>query len=161
MTDFCRTPDSNFDALEDYDFEPHYHEWGDLRMHYLDEGPSDGPVMLLVHGMPTWSYLYRDFIPKLASAGFRCIAPDHFGFGKSDKPTDPYWYSIARHTEVLTSLATALDLSDITLVCQDWGGPYRSCAGGDDAGTILAFGDHEYVASPPRVSLLRGDKALE
>lgn len=123
MTDFCRTPDSNFDALEDYDFEPHYHEWGDLRMHYLDEGPSDGPVMLLVHGMPTWSYLYRDFIPKLASAGFRCIAPDHFGFGKSDKPTDPYWYSIARHTEVLTSLATALDLSDITLVCQDWGGP--------------------------------------
>ena len=63
MTDFCRTSDSNFDALEDYDFEPHYHEWGDLRMHYLDEGPSDGPVMLLVHGMPTWSYLYRDFIP--------------------------------------------------------------------------------------------------
>jgi len=123
MTDFYRTPESNFDKLKDYEFEPHYHEWGDLRMHYLDEGPKDGPVMLLVHGMPTWSYLYRDFIPKLSSAGFRSVVPDHFGFGKSDKPTDPYWYSIARHTEVLTSLITALDLRDITLVCQDWGGP--------------------------------------
>jgi len=123
MTDFYRTPESNFDKLNDYEFEPHYHEWGDLRMHYLDEGPKDGPVMLLVHGMPTWSYLYRDFIPKLSSAGFRCVVPDHFGFGKSDKPIDPYWYSIARHTEVLTSLITALDLRDITLVCQDWGGP--------------------------------------
>ena len=123
MTDFYRTPESNFDKLNDYEFEPHYLEWGDLRMHYLDEGPKDGPVMLLVHGMPTWSYLYRDFIPKLSSAGFRCVVPDHFGFGKSDKPIDPYWYSIARHTEVLTSLITALDLRDITLVCQDWGGP--------------------------------------
>ena len=123
MTDFYRTPESNFDKLNDYEFEPHYHEWGDLRMHYLDEGPKDGPVMLLVHGMPTWSYLYRDFIPKLSSAGFRCVVPDHFGFGKSDKPIDPYWYSIARHTEVLTSLIIALDLRDITLVCQDWGGP--------------------------------------
>jgi haloalkane dehalogenase len=123
MTDFYRTPESNFDKLNDYEFEPHYHEWGDLRMHYLDEGPKDGPVMLLVHGMPTWGYLYRDFIPKLSSAGFRCVVPDHFGFGKSDKPIDPYWYSIARHTEVLTSLITALDLRDITLVCQDWGGP--------------------------------------
>jgi haloalkane dehalogenase len=123
MTDFYRTPESNFDKLNDYEFEPHYHEWGDLRMHYLDEGPKDGPVMLLVHGMPTWSYLYRDFIPKLSSAGFRCVVPDHFGFGKSDKPIDPYWYSIARHTEVLTSLITALDLRDIALVCQDWGGP--------------------------------------
>ena len=123
MTDFCRTPDSNFDNLADYNFAPHFHQWGDLRMHYLDEGPTDAPVMLLMHGMPTWSYLYRDFIPKLVAAGYRCIAPDHLGFGKSDKPTDPYWYSIARHTEVLTSLITALDLGDITLVCQDWGGP--------------------------------------
>ena len=92
-------------------------------MHYLDEGPKDAPVMLLIHGMPTWSYLYRDFIPKLVAAGYRCIAPDHLGFGKSDKPKDPYWYSIARHTEVLTSLITELDLGNITLVCQDWGGP--------------------------------------
>ena len=79
--------------------------------------------MLLLHGMPTWSYLYRDVIPPLVAAGFRCIAPDHLGFGKSDKPGDLSWYSIARHTEVLTSLIGALDLRDITLVCQDWGGP--------------------------------------
>lgn len=123
MTDFVRTPDANFASLDGYAFEPHYHQWADLRVHYLDEGPRDGPVMLLVHGMPTWSYLYRDFIPDLVAAGFRCIVPDHLGFGRSDKPIDPHWYSIARHTEVLTSLIHELDLSDITLVCQDWGGP--------------------------------------
>ena len=123
MTDFIRTPHANFINLKDYPFQPHYHPWQDLRMHYLDEGPADGPVMLLMHGMPTWSYLYRDIIPVLVAAGYRCIAPDHLGFGKSDKPTDIHWYTIARHTEVMTSLITALDLKDITLVCQDWGGP--------------------------------------
>lgn len=123
MTDFVRTEDRHFDALTDWPFEPNYHHWKDLRVHYVDEGPADGPVMLLMHGMPTWAYLYRDIIPPLVEAGFRCIAPDHLGFGRSDKPTDASWYSIARHTEVLTSLITALDLTDITLVCQDWGGP--------------------------------------
>ena len=129
MTDFARTPDANFAQLSDYPFEPHYHQWADLRVHYLDEGQKgqegqeDAPVMLLLHGMPTWSYLYRDLIPVLVAAGYRCIVPDHLGFGRSDKPTDPNWYSIARHTEVLSSLITALDLKDITLVCQDWGGP--------------------------------------
>ncbi|MFT5443661.1 MAG: haloalkane dehalogenase [Myxococcota bacterium] len=123
MTEFVRTPDSNFSDLARFDFAPNYHTWKDLRMHYLDEGPKDGPVMLLLHGMPTWSYLYRDVIPVLVEAGYRCIAPDHLGFGRSDKPVDPHWYTIARHTEVLTSLITTLDLNDITLVCQDWGGP--------------------------------------
>ncbi len=123
MTEFLRTPDEHFVALDDYNFEPQYHQWQDLRMHYLDEGPRDGPVMLLMHGMPTWSYLYRDMIPILCAAGYRCIAPDHMGFGRSDKPTDIHWYTIARHTEILTSLINALDLQDITLVCQDWGGP--------------------------------------
>ena len=123
MTDFARTPEQNIEALSDYPFAAHYHEWADLRVHYLGEGARDAPVMLLLHGMPTWSYLYRDFIAPLVAAGYRCIAPDHLGFGKSDKPTDPSWYSIARHTEVLTSLITALDLRDVTLVCQDWGGP--------------------------------------
>ncbi len=123
MTEFVRTDDSHFDALEDFNFAPNYHPWQDLRMHYLDEGPKDGPVMLLMHGMPTWSYLYRDIIPPLVAAGYRCIAPDHMGFGRSDKPTDIHWYTIARHTEVLTSLVTHLDLQNITLVCQDWGGP--------------------------------------
>ena len=94
-----------------------------MRVHYLDEGPRDGPVMLLCHGMPTWSYLYRHMIPALVEAGYRCIAPDHLGFGKSDKPLDLHWYTIARHTEVLSSLVVNLDLNNITLVCQDWGGP--------------------------------------
>ena len=123
MTEFVRTADEHFDALEDFNFQPNYHQWQDLRMHYVDEGPEDGPVMLLLHGMPTWSYLYREVIPPLVAAGYRCIAPDHMGFGRSDKPTDIHWYTIARHTEIMTTLITALDLNDITLVCQDWGGP--------------------------------------
>jgi haloalkane dehalogenase len=123
MTEFIRTPDANFAVLEDFPFEPHYHQWQDMRVHYLDEGPADGPVMLLLHGMPTWGYLYRDIIPILVDAGYRCIAPDHLGFGKSDKPTDIHWYTIARHTEILTSLIRSLDLQRMTLLCQDWGGP--------------------------------------
>ncbi len=123
MTEFLRTDDSHFDALDDWPYEPRYHRWKDMRVHYVDVGPADGPVMLLLHGMPTWGYLYRTMIPQLVDAGYRCIAPDHLGFGRSDKPTDANWFSIARHTEVLTSLITTLDLSDVTLVCQDWGGP--------------------------------------
>jgi haloalkane dehalogenase len=123
MTEFVRTADEHFDALRDFNYPPNYHQWQDVRMHYVDEGPKNGPVMLLMHGMPTWSYLYRDMIPPLVAAGYRCIAPDHMGFGRSDKPTDIHWYTIARHTEILTTLITGLDLSDITLVCQDWGGP--------------------------------------
>ena len=123
MTDFVRTAEENFRDLSDFPYAPHYHDWQDLRVHYVDEGPGDGPVMLLLHGMPTWAYLYRDMIPPLVAAGYRCIAPDHLGFGRSDKPTDIHWYTIARHTEVLTSLIAALDLNRVTVVCQDWGGP--------------------------------------
>ncbi|MEC7379066.1 MAG: alpha/beta fold hydrolase [Pseudomonadota bacterium] len=123
MTEFVRTAEANFQELEDFDYAPNYHFWQDLRVHYVDEGPKDAPVMLLMHGMPTWSYLYRNMIPGLVAAGYRCIAPDHLGFGRSDKPTDLHWYTIARHTEVLTSLIVELDLQHITLVCQDWGGP--------------------------------------
>jgi haloalkane dehalogenase len=123
MTDYIRTPDVNFDGLAGFAHPPHYHAWKDLRMHYLDVGPADAPVMLLLHGMPTWGFLYRDLIPVLVEAGYRCIVPDHLGFGRSDKPTDIHWYSIARHVEVLTSLIVTLDLQRVTLVCQDWGGP--------------------------------------
>jgi len=123
MTDFVRSADRHFDELTDWSLEPRYHVWKDLRVHYIDEGPKDGPVMLLLHGMPTWAYLYRDIIPPLVGAGYRCIAPDHLGFGRSDKPTDANWYSIARHSEVLTSLIVALELSEVTMLCQDWGGP--------------------------------------
>lgn len=123
MTEFIRTPEDNFTELRDFKFRPYYHKWQDMRLHYLDEGPRDGPVMLLLHGMPTWSYLYRDFIFPLTQAGYRCIAPDYLGFGRSDKPTDIHWYTIARHTEVLSTLLVHLDLKNINLVCQDWGGP--------------------------------------
>lgn len=123
MTSFVRTPDENFVGLSDYPFEPNYLDIDGLRMHYVDDGPHDGPVALLVHGMPTWSYLYRSMIPVLVAAGFRCIAPDHIGFGKSDKVTDPDWYNIAQHTANLMRLVESLDLTHITLFVQDWGGP--------------------------------------
>ena len=80
MTDFLRTPDKNFCDLEDFHYKPNYHEWKDMRMHFIDEGPKDAPVMLLLHGMPTWAYLYRDVIPTLLESGYRCIAPDYLGF---------------------------------------------------------------------------------
>ena len=120
---FLRTPDDNFAGLADYPFRPHYLDVGGLRMHYVDEGPGDAPVALMVHGMPTWSYLYRRIIATLGRAGYRCVAPDHIGFGRSDKVTDPAWYDIDRHVANLTALIEALDLRDITLFVQDWGGP--------------------------------------
>ncbi len=118
-----RTPDENFVGLADFPFEPNYFDLDGLRMHYLDEGPADGPVALMVHGMPTWSYLYRYIIPPMVAAGYRCIAPDHIGFGRSDKVTEASWYGIARHTANLRRLIEHLDLRRITLFCQDWGGP--------------------------------------
>jgi len=118
-----RTPDSNFSNLQDFPYEQNYLDIDGLRMHYVDEGPADAPVALLMHGMPTWSYLYRNMIPQLRAAGYRCVAPDHIGFGRSDKVTDPDWYNIARHTANITRLVTHLDLNNITLFVQDWGGP--------------------------------------
>lgn len=120
---YVRTPDTNFVGLVDFPFEPHYANVGGLRMHYVDEGPRTAPVALLLHGMPTWSYLYRDVLPLLRAGGYRCIAPDHIGFGRSDKVTDASWYDIARHTANLTSLIETLDLRNITVFVQDWGGP--------------------------------------
>jgi haloalkane dehalogenase len=120
---FVRTPDESFEGLDGFPFEPHYADVDGLRMHYLDEGPGSGPVALLLHGMPTWSYLYRSVIPVLRDTGFRCVAPDHIGFGRSDKVTDPAWYDIPRHTANLAQLIATLDLRDITLFVQDWGGP--------------------------------------
>jgi haloalkane dehalogenase len=115
-----RTPDRRFDGLPDFDFEPHYLDQDGLRMHYLDEG--DGDPVLFLHGEPTWSFLYRKMIPTLAPAR-RCIAPDYFGFGRSDKPTEREWYSYDRHVESIARLVESLDLRRITLVVQDWGGP--------------------------------------
>jgi haloalkane dehalogenase len=115
-----RTPESRFDRLPDFDFQPHYLDQDGLRMHYLDEGEGD-PVLLL-HGEPTWSFLYRKLIPPLADVA-RCVAPDYFGFGRSDKPTERGWYSYERHVQSIARLVEHLDLRRITLVVQDWGGP--------------------------------------
>jgi haloalkane dehalogenase len=117
-----RTNEARFDGLPDYDFTPHYVTVDGMRMHYVDEGPQDGPVALLLHGEPTWSYLYRHFIPPLAAAGCRVIAPDLIGFGKSDKPADRAAYSYAAHVAWLRRFVEALDLRDITAFLQDWGG---------------------------------------
>src|SRR5258706_15515603 len=123
-----RTPDERFASLPDFPFAPHYVEVaagdGDsLRVHYLDEGPRDGRVVLMLHGEPSWCFLYRKMIPTLVAAGLRCIAPDLVGFGRSDKPTDRAAYTYARHVEWMrAALFDGLDLRDVTLVCQDWGG---------------------------------------
>jgi len=123
-----RTPDDRFEGLPGFDFAPHYAEVDDgeggrLRVHYLDEGPADGEVVLLLHGEPSWSYLYRKMIPVFTAAGLRSVAPDLVGFGRSDKPADRADYTYARHVEWMRALLfDELDLSGITLVCQDWGG---------------------------------------
>jgi haloalkane dehalogenase len=123
-----QTPDERFDNLPDYPFEPRYVDvetagLPPLRMHYVDAGAADAPVVLLLHGQPTWSFLYRHVIPVLSAAGLRVIAPDAIGFGRSDKPTDPTEYTFTRHVDWMHSLVTGLELSDVTLVAQDWGGP--------------------------------------
>lgn len=120
---FLRSDDSAFADLPDYPFAPRYLEVDGLRLHYVDEGPRDGPAVLLMHGMPTWSFLNRHIIRALVDAGYRCIAADHIGFGRSDKVTDDDWYAIARHVAAHRTLVEALDLRDATLFCQDWGGP--------------------------------------
>ena len=116
-----RTPDSRFENLPDYPFEPRYAVLGELRMHYVDEGPADAAPVLLLHGEPSWSYLYRHMIPPLVTAGHRVIAPDLIGFGRSDKPVSKRDYSYAGHVEWMRQFVEALDLSNITLFCQDWG----------------------------------------
>ena len=120
---FLRTPDAAFADLPGYAFAPHYLTFEGLRLHYVDEGPRDGPVVLLMHGMPTWSFLNRHIIARLTAAGYRCVAADHIGFGRSDKVTDDGWYSIARHVAAHRLLVETLDLRGATLFCQDWGGP--------------------------------------
>ena len=122
-----RTPDSRFPGLPGYPFAPHYLDdlpgYEGLRVHYLDEGPRDATVTFLcLHGQPAWSYLYRKMIPVFAEAGHRVIAPDLLGFGRSDKPVDEAAYSFAFHRGMLMALIAALDLRNVVLVCQDWGG---------------------------------------
>lgn len=122
-----RTPDERFEDLSDYPFAPHYTgipsgDGGDLRVHAIDEGPRDAAPVLLLHGEPSWSYLYRAFVAPLVAAGHRVVAPDLIGFGKSDKPAAREDYSYERHVDWMLTWLDALDLRGITLFCQDWGG---------------------------------------
>jgi haloalkane dehalogenase len=122
-----RTPDDRFDKLPGFPFEPHYAEIEDadgtaLRIHYVDEGPRDADPVLMLHGEPSWSYLYRKVIPVVSAAGLRAVAPDLVGFGRSDKPAERADYTYARHVAWIAALLEALDLRRITLLCQDWGG---------------------------------------
>ncbi len=154
--EFLRTPDSRFANLPGYAFSPHYlmvddGESGQLRVHYLDEGPAAADPLLLMHGEPSWSYLYRKMIPILVAAGHRVIAPDLIGFGRSDKPTRREDYSYQRHVGWMQSVLDQLQLERITLVCQDWGGllGLRLVAAHPErfarvvaANTMLPTGDH-------------------
>ncbi len=121
LTDFLRTPDDCFNGLPDFAYTPHYTQVGGLRVAHIDEGPRDAPVVLLMHGEPTWSFLYRKMIPVLLAAGFRVVAPDLVGFGRSDKPARPSDYSYANHVRWMNAWLAANDLRRITLFCQDWG----------------------------------------
>lgn len=152
-----RTPDSQFDNLPDYDFVPHYHNitdntLGDLRLHYVDEGPRDGRVIIMMHGEPSWSFLYRHMIKAVAAAGFRVLAPDLIGFGKSDKPDQILDYTYTSHVAWMKDWLEAMNVSDAVLFCQDWGGLIglrlvamfpQKFAGVVAANTFLPTGDKE------------------
>ncbi|HZP93458.1 MAG TPA: haloalkane dehalogenase [Burkholderiales bacterium] len=126
MKDVLRTPENRFEDLPGFGFAPRYLEdlpgFAGLRLHYLDEGPREAAVFLCLHGEPTWSYLYRHMIPVFVEAGFRVVVPDLFGFGRSDKPAQEAVYSFDFHRNTLLRLIERLDLGNIALVCQDWGG---------------------------------------
>ena len=121
MIEFIRTPDERFENLPGYNFSPHYIEIEGLRIHYVDEGDVNTKPVLLLHGEPTWSYLYRKMIPPIAKAGYRVIAPDLMGFGRSDKPIHQEDYTFKKHVDIMTQFVKELDLKGITLFCQDWG----------------------------------------
>lgn len=120
--DVLRTPDERFQGLVGYPFVPRYVELDGLRMHYVDEGPRHAPVVLMLHGEPSWSYLYRKLVPIVTAAGLRAVAPDLVGFGRSDKPVRREDYTYQRHVDWLRGFLRATNLEAITLLCQDWGG---------------------------------------
>jgi len=149
--EILRTPDDRFADLADYPYDPNYLMCGELRIHYVDQGHSDNETVLMLHGEPSWSYLYRKMIPIIANAGHRVIVPDLVGFGKSDKLENQEDYTYQRHVDWMTDLILKLDLRNITLFCQDWGGliGLRIAAEHEDrfkrmlaANTFLPTGDY-------------------
>ena len=154
MSAVYRTPDDRFTALPDFPFEPHYRELASgLRVHYIDEGPRDGLPVLMMHGEPSWCFLYRKMIPPVAAAGFRVLAPDLIGFGKSDKPTSKRDYTYARHVAWMQEWFATLGLRDAILACQDWGSlvGLRLVAAMPDrfAGVVLSNGGLPEGQDPP------------
>ncbi|WP_282109435.1 haloalkane dehalogenase [Shewanella algicola] len=159
--EFLRTDDKYFVNLPDYQFTPNYlfvddSEGGQLRMHYLDEGNKDAEPLLLLHGEPSWSFLYRKMIPILVAAGHRVIVPDLVGFGRSDKPSKRSDYTYQRHVDWMKSFVAQLALNNVTLVCQDWGGLIGLRLAAEDASrysrivaanTMLPTGDEETNAA--------------
>ncbi|PUE17276.1 haloalkane dehalogenase [Limnohabitans sp. MMS-10A-178] len=121
IKNFLRTPEERFQNLPDFPYTPHYTEVGGLRIAYIDEGPKDGPVVLLMHGEPAWSFLYRKMIPVLVQAGMRVLVPDQVGFGRTDKPTQRSDYTYENHVQWMSAWLESVDVQDITLFCQDWG----------------------------------------
>jgi haloalkane dehalogenase len=119
--DVFRTPDDRFENLPGFPYEPHYVEVDGLRLHHVDEG--SGETVLCFHGEPSWAYLYRHMLERLVDTGHRVVCPDLVGFGRSDKPTDQGWYTYARHVDTVTAHLDQIDLQDVTVVVQDWGGP--------------------------------------
>ena len=149
--EILRTPDDRFADLADYPYDPNYLMCGELRIHYVDQGNSDDETVLMLHGEPSWSYLYRKMIPIIANAGHRVIVPDLVGFGKSDKLANQEDYTYQRHVDWMADLVLKLDLKNITLFCQDWGGliGLRIAAEHEDrfkrilaANTFLPTGDY-------------------
>lgn len=139
-----RTPDSRFENLPDYDFQPSYCDVGDgLRLHYVDAGPRDGHVIILMHGEPSWSFLYRFMITQLTEAGYRVLAPDLIGFGKSDKPTELTDYSYCAHVGWMQAWFDQIDVQNAVLFCQDWGGliGLRLVAGNPDRFAAVMAGN--------------------
>ena len=121
VTQVLRTPEARFANLPDFAYTPHYTEIGGVRIAHIDEGPRDAPTVLLMHGEPTWSFLYRKMIPVLLDAGMRVVAPDLVGFGRSDKPANKSDYSYLAHVQWMSAWLQAKDLQNVTLFCQDWG----------------------------------------
>jgi len=121
MEKILRTPESRFQDLKDYPFQSHFLTINNLQMHYVDEGPANAKPVLLLHGVPAWSYLYRNMITKIAESGNRAVAPDLIGFGKSDKPVKVKFHTYRSHVEWITDFINTLKLKEITLFCHDWG----------------------------------------
>ena len=121
VSEVLRTPDACFAQLPDFPWTPHYTEVGGLRIAHIDEGPRNAPVVLLMHGEPTWSFLYRSMIAPLLQAGLRVVAPDLVGFGRSDKPARRGDHSYGNQIDWMNAWLQAVDLRDVTLFCQDWG----------------------------------------